>query len=126
MWLTPDGKHYVDSWGFKELPAFLKPENYLKSAEMAMEDDYGMIDGIVNNGPKQSTIVELEQQAKSGQPISLLEYVEAVRRESTEKTPEREAALENKPSVLAKLKSPISPVKSTKTAPVKSAERELL
>lgn len=93
---------------------------------MAMEDDYSMIDGIVNNGPKQSTIVELEQQAKSGQPISLLEYVEAVRRESTEKTPEREAALENKPSVLAKLKSPISPVKSTKTAPVKSAERELL
>lgn len=22
--------HYVDSWGFKELPGFLKPENYLK------------------------------------------------------------------------------------------------
>ena len=21
--------HYVDSWGFKELPGFLKPENYL-------------------------------------------------------------------------------------------------
>ncbi|MBR3126381.1 MAG: DUF4316 domain-containing protein, partial [Mogibacterium sp.] len=38
--------HYVDSIGFKELPDFLKPENYLKNAEMAMEDDYGMIDGI--------------------------------------------------------------------------------
>ena len=38
--------HYVDSIGFKELPEFLKPENYLKNAEMAMEDDYGMIDGI--------------------------------------------------------------------------------
>ena len=25
-------------------------ENYLKNAEMAMEDDYGMIDGIINNG----------------------------------------------------------------------------
>ena len=42
--------HYVDSIGFKELPEFLKPENYLKNAEMAMEDDYGMIDGIINNG----------------------------------------------------------------------------
>ena len=42
--------HYVDSVGFKELPEFLKPENYLKNAEMAMEDDYGMIDGIINNG----------------------------------------------------------------------------
>ena len=42
--------HYVDSIGFQELPAFMKPENYLKNAEMAMEDDYGMIDGIINNG----------------------------------------------------------------------------
>ena len=41
--------HYVDSFGFRELPQFL-PENYLKNAEMAMEDDYGMIDGIINNG----------------------------------------------------------------------------
>ena len=42
--------HYVDSIGFVTLPEFLKPENYLKSAEMSMEDDYGMIDGIINNG----------------------------------------------------------------------------
>ena len=43
---------YVDSIGFKELDGFVKPENYLKNAEMSMEDDYGMIDGIVNNGRK--------------------------------------------------------------------------
>lgn len=42
--------HYVDSFGFAELPGFMKPENYLKNAEMAMEDDYGMIDGVINNG----------------------------------------------------------------------------
>lgn len=41
--------HFVDSIGFVELPNFLKPENYLKNAEMAMEDDYGMLDGIINN-----------------------------------------------------------------------------
>lgn len=44
--------HYCDSVGFEEIPNFQKPENYLKAAEMAMEDDYGMIDGIINNGPK--------------------------------------------------------------------------
>lgn len=44
--------YYVDSIGFKELPGFLKPENYLKNAEMAMEDDYSMLDGIVNNGKR--------------------------------------------------------------------------
>ena len=39
-----------------------QPENYLKNAEMAMEDDYGMIDGIINNGPKQ-TIAEQEERS---------------------------------------------------------------
>ena len=43
--------HYVDSIGYTELPNFDK--NYLKAAEMQLEDDYGMIDGIVNNGAKQ-------------------------------------------------------------------------
>lgn len=49
--------HYVDSFGFAELPGFMKPENYLKNAEMAMEDDYGMIDGVINNG-KSSAVEE--------------------------------------------------------------------
>ena len=65
--------HYVDSIGFRELPNFLKPENYLKNAEMLLEDDYGMIDGIINNGPKQPTVTELEEQVKAGFSISLME-----------------------------------------------------
>lgn len=44
--------HYVDSIGFAELPDFIRRENHMKNAEMAMEDDYGMIDGIINNGSK--------------------------------------------------------------------------
>ena len=47
--------HYVDSFGFKELPGFMETENYLKNAEMAMEDDYGMIDGVINNGKSAAT-----------------------------------------------------------------------
>ena len=45
--------YYCDDIGFKELPDFRKPENYLKNAEISTEDDYGMIDGIVNNGKKE-------------------------------------------------------------------------
>ena len=41
--------HYVDSFGFHKLDGFL-PDNPLKNAEMTVEDDYGMIDGIINNG----------------------------------------------------------------------------
>ena len=53
--------HYVDSIGYTELPNFDK--NYLKAAEMQLEDDYGMIDGIVNNGAKQP------EQPKQNQPV---------------------------------------------------------
>lgn len=45
--------HYVDSFGYKDIPDFLEPENYLKNAEMLLEDDYNMIDGIINNGPRE-------------------------------------------------------------------------
>ena len=110
--------HYCDSVGFSEIPTFMKPENYLKNAEMAMEDDYGMIDGIINNGPKQTTVAELEQQAASGQPISLLDLAEAIHREQAQERTEK------RPSVLAQLKS-YQNAERTSTAPKRSAEREL-
>ena len=43
--------YYYNSSCFQELPGLI-PENYLKNAEMLLEDDYGMIDGVVNNGTK--------------------------------------------------------------------------
>ena len=104
--------HYCDSYGFKQLPDFLQPENYLKNAEMSLEDDLGMIDGIINNGPK-ATVAELEQQARSGQSISLTDLAEAQRREQEEKK-----------SVLAKLNAAPPQQGRKKTAPKKSAERE--
>ncbi len=113
--------HYVEPQGFKELPGFLKPENYLKNAEMAMEDDYGMIDGVINNGPKQ-TVAELEEQAKSGKPISLMELAQAAHREQGERA--QAHGQDKKPSVLAKLCPPVNEPK--KTARSKRAERELL
>lgn len=88
--------HYVDSFGFQEIPDFLKPENYLKNAEMSVEDDYDMIDGIIDNG-KNPTVAELEQQAKNGQPISLLELAEASRREHDEKKKSVVEQLRNQP-----------------------------
>ena len=88
-----DGKvscHYCDSFGFAEVPGFL-PDNPLKNAEMAVEDDYGMIDGILNNGQRQP--------------------------------PERELP-EKRKSVVEQLKSQPKP-EHKKTAPKKSAEREI-
>lgn len=50
--------HYVDSIGFRELEGFALRENYLKNAEMAMEDDYNSLDGIINNGRKDEPVEE--------------------------------------------------------------------
>ena len=111
-----DGKvscHYCDSFGFEQVPGFL-PDNPLKNAEMAVEDDYGMIDGIINNGPKEPTVAQLEQQARSGQPISLMDLAAAAHREDREK----------KKSVMEQLKSQPK-AEHKKTAPKKSAEREI-
>ena len=114
--IRQDGKvscHYCDSVGFTQIPGFL-PENPLKNAEMAVEDDYGMIDGIINNGAKEPTVAELEQQARSGQPISLMDLAAAAHREEREK----------KKSVMEQLKSQPK-AEHKKTAPKKSAEREI-
>ena len=111
-----DGKvscHYCDSFGFEQIPGFL-PDNPLKNAEMAVEDDYGMIDGIINNGPKEPTVAQLEQQARSGQPISLMDLAAAAHREDREK----------KKSVMEQLKGQPK-TEHKKTAPKKSAEREI-
>ena len=114
--IKQDGKvscHYCDSVGFTQISGFL-PENPLKNAEMAVEDDYGMIDGIINNGAKEPTVAELEQQARSGQSISLMDLAAAAHREEREK----------KKSVMEQLKSQPK-AEHKKIAPKKSAEREI-
>lgn len=105
--------HYCDSVGFTEIPGFL-PDNPLKNAEMAVEDDYGMIDGVINNGSREPTVAQLEQQARSGQPISLLDLAAATHREERDK----------KKSVMEQLKSQPK-TEHKKKAPQKSAEREI-
>ena len=107
--------HYVDSVGFVQFPAFL-PDNYLKNAEMSMEDDYGMIDGIINNGPKEQP----ETKPKAPDLSALFEAARQVVQEDKQ-VPEPG----KKPSILAMLHAP-APSRSEKTAQTKSAERDLI
>ena len=91
-----DTAHYVDSLGYKDVPEFLQPENYLKAAEQTTEQNYNMIDGQINNTP---TAAELEEKAKAGGQISLAEYAEALKAEKKQTEPEK------KPSIRAQLKA---------------------
>ena len=90
--------HYVDSVGYKELHNFHNTDNYLKNAEMQMEDDYGMIDGVINNAPKE--------------PVKA-------------PVPKKEETKSKKPSVLAKLRQ-YQTEDRQQTTQHRSAERDLI
>ena len=90
--------HYVDSIGYKELTNFRNTDNHLKNAEMQMEDDYGMIDGVINNGPKE--------------PVKA-------------PAPKKEETKTKKPSVLAKLRQYQEEDRKA-TTQHRSAERDLI
>lgn len=101
--------YYVDRFDFQELPQFLPQINPLETAEKSTEQNYNQIDGILNNQP---TVAQLEQDAKSGKPISLMDLLDATRREE-------------KQSVMEQLKTkPPQERKKEKTAPSKGAEME--
>ena len=55
--------------------AALERQNPLKAAELSTEDDYGMIDGIINNGPKEDKSTE-----KSGKS-SIMDRLKAAKSE---------------------------------------------
>ena len=113
-----DTAHYVDSFGYKDVPEFLQPENYLKTAEQTTEQNYNMIDGQINNTP---TAAELEEKAKVGEQISLAEYAEALKTDKGRGKP----AKQEKPSIRAQLQTKKSQKVPKKTAKTKHHELEV-
>ncbi|SHM92563.1 protein of unknown function [Anaerosporobacter mobilis DSM 15930] len=89
--------------------AIVNEDNPLRTAELSTEQNYNQIDGIINNEP---TVAELEEQSKSGTPISLMDLLAATRREE-------------KQSVMEQLAKPPQTQEKSKKAPLKGAEMEL-
>lgn len=73
--------HFCDRIGYKEVPEFLEQENYLKNAEIALEDDYGMIDGIINNGERKT-----DKEVQTDKP-SVLGQLSQAKKECAERKP---------------------------------------
>ena len=61
------------------IPAELEKSNPLRTAEMTIEDDYNMIDGVINNGRRG----EEQEKAKP----SIRERLEDAKRECAERKP---------------------------------------
>lgn len=68
-----DHAYYVDSFGFRQVPEFFT-DNPLKMIEELLEDDYGMIDGIINNGDRRK-----EEEEKKG---SVMDKIQEKKKEA--------------------------------------------
>ena len=93
-----DTAHYVDSIGYRQTPEFLQPQNYLKHVEDIVEQNDNNFDGIINNTPQTPTVGELEQKAKAGEPISLIDLANAIHADKAR-------GKEEKPSIRAQLRA---------------------
>ena len=68
----------------------VEPENPLRTAEMTLEDDYGMIDGVLNNGRKGEELEKAQGEAHRGAPEkrpSIRERLAEAKRECGERKP---------------------------------------
>ena len=66
----------------------VEPENPLRSAEMTLEDDYGMIDGVINNGRRGEEVEKAKDAAHTKNPEkkpSIKERLEDAKRECAER-----------------------------------------
>lgn len=67
-------------------------ENYLKNAKVAVEGNYDMIDGIINNMPPQK-----DEQVKSTHILSRKEIVDVANKQKSEQQKNREKSQERTP-----------------------------
>lgn len=81
----------------------VEPENPLRTAEMTLEDDYGMIDGIVNNGRRGEELGKAQAEARRTTPEkkpSIRERLEDAKRECAErKAPDKPAPQKKLPEL---------------------------
>ena len=84
----------------------VEPENPLRTAEMTLEDDYGMIDGIINNGRRGEELEEAQAEARRTTPEkkpSIRERLEDAKRECAEQKGPDKPAPQKKPPELGDL-----------------------
>ena len=98
---SEDGRYLIMANGTKAFALPTQPESHIKTAEMSTEQNYNMIDGMMNNAP---SMEELEARAKAGEQISLLDVAEAAKAEAKKpKQTRKTTQKQKKPSIRAQL-----------------------
>ena len=84
----------------------VEPENPLHTAEMTLEDDYGMIDGVINNGRRGEELEKAQGEARRTTPEkkpSIRERLEDAKRECAERKGPEKPVPQKKPPELGDL-----------------------
>ncbi len=90
---SDDGKYLIMGNGtraFAVLAEQPEKDNPLRTAEMTLEDDYGMIDGVINNGRRGEEVEKAAEAAAKSTPEkkpSIRERLEDAKRECSERKP---------------------------------------
>lgn len=120
---SEDGRYLIMASGTRAFAIPAQQESHIKTAEMSTEQNYNMIDGMMNNAP---SMEELEARAKAGEQISLLDVAEAAKAEAKKPKQTRKATQkQKKPSIRAQLAAAKEEQKKKPPAREKSKEMEV-
>ena len=120
---SEDGRYLIMANGTRAFAIPAQPESHIKTAEMSTEQNYNMIDGMMNNAP---SMEELEARAKAGEQISLLDVAEAAKAEAKKpKQTRKTTQKQKKPSIRAQLAAAKEEQKKRPPAREKSKEMEV-
>lgn len=120
---SEDGRYLIMANGTRAFAIPAQPESHIKTAEMSTEQNYNMIDGMMNNAP---SMEELEARAKAGEQISLLDVAEATKAEAKKpKQTQKTTQKQKKPSIRAQLAVAKEEQKKKPPAREKSKEMEV-
>ncbi len=120
---SEDGRYLIMANGTRAFAIPAQPESHIKTAEMSTEQNYNMIDGMMNNAP---SMEELEARAKAGEQISLLDVAEAAKAEAKKpKQTRKTTQKQKKPSIRAQLAAAKEEQKKKPPAREKTKEMEV-
>ena len=120
---SEDGRYLIMANGTRAFAIPAQPESHIKTAEMSTEQNYNMIDGMMNNAP---SMEELEARAKAGEQISLLDVAEAAKAEAKKpKQTRKTTQKQKKPSIRAQLAAAKEEQKKKPPTREKSKEMEV-
>lgn len=120
---SEDGRYLIMANGTRAFAIPAQQESHIKTAEMSTEQNYNMIDGMMNNAP---SMEELEARAKAGEQISLLDVAEAAKAEAQKpKQTRKTTQKQKKPSIRAQLAAAKEEQKKRPPAREKSKEMEV-